>query len=746
MGNQVNHSYEFPPYKVDVTRRILLHDGKPVPLTPRAFKVLLTLVENNGRVVEKDELINLIWPGMFVEEGNLAVHIYTLRKVLGTTPDGRQYIETLPKRGYKFSTEVKETAGDEANLVLSPDTSTVMEFEGRDLDKTEKLIDSNMSPVSVSEASDRKIRGRWTNAFRGRATAILIILIMAAGMVAGFYLFRLAGRPSRFPSPEMRISKVTSIGTVRCGAVSPDGKYVAYVADGSLWIKHLPTESTTQINKGADIPYYELQFSPDGNYLYYRAEESIGLQMPLYRIAVLGGVSQKIIEDTSSRIAFSPDGRRLAFVRSLPDKEETALIIANADGSGQRTLSIRKGAEVFLGDAARYSAGPAWSPDGRAIACFTRTRTGWLRKNLVEIQVEDGAEKIITSGEWGWIDSLQWLSDGSGIVLIASDSRSGFNSQQVWHISYPEGEVQRITNDLNSYDEISLTRDSETLACLQKNVFSSIWVVSDGGPGQVRQIVSGTFGWAKLSWTPDGRIVYQLDAGDNSDIWIVDADGGNQKQLTNDPARDGYPAVTPDGRYIVFNSRRSGSAQIWRMNLDGGNPIQLTSKGENFDPQCSPDNRWVIYTSSPSSKLTLWRVPIDGGDPVQITDKPSLNPAISPDGKFIACAYAEDNKGVQYKTVIIPFEGGPPVKTFDSAAAIRWTRDGRALTLLPRDFASTIRIQPIDGTPARELINVGSEGIWAFDWSPDGKRLAFAQARITSDVVFISDFRSRLTK
>src|SRR5258706_12426437 len=109
--------YEFGPFHVDTVKRFLLREGEVVPLTPKAFDLLLALVENRERVLEKSELMERLWPDSFVEETNLTQNISTLRKALGESPQQHQYLVTVPGRGYRFVADVVSTADNEINLL-----------------------------------------------------------------------------------------------------------------------------------------------------------------------------------------------------------------------------------------------------------------------------------------------------------------------------------------------------------------------------------------------------------------------------------------------------------------------------------------------------------------------------------------------------------------------------------------------------------------------------------------------------
>src|SRR5262245_38158887 len=114
-----NHgAYEFGPFRLDPVNRVLLRDGRPVALTPKMFEILLLLLERRGQVVEKEEIMRAIWPDVFVEEGNLTVNISGLRKALGVVPGGRDYIETVQRRGYRFEAPVER---EKTNLTHRPE-------------------------------------------------------------------------------------------------------------------------------------------------------------------------------------------------------------------------------------------------------------------------------------------------------------------------------------------------------------------------------------------------------------------------------------------------------------------------------------------------------------------------------------------------------------------------------------------------------------------------------------------------
>ena len=483
----------------------------------------------------------------------------------------------------------------------------------------------------------------------------------------------------------------------------------------------------------------ELRGKPDGNFLYYASGGASTRNRVLYKMPVLGGASRKVVEDVSSPISFSPDGKQIAFVRN--GDEESALMIANADGTEERKIAIRKPPEGgTFGNL--FEGGTAWSPDGErivSIAVSTENDRGFM--NVVEVPVEGGRERPLTSQKWNEIQRLAWLADGSGLLMTAAEQPSDLRSKQIWHLAYPSGEARKITNDLKEYLNMSLNADSSVLVTLQSDRDANIWVAPNGDASRAIQLTSVSSrmdGAVGIAWTPDGKIVYHSLAGGKGSIWIMEADGKNRRQLSTGDTVDFFPSVSADGRHVVFNSERTGRRAIWRMDMDGSNPKQLTDRGGY--PQATAE--WVVYQQG---RLGLWKVPIDGGESVQISDKNLRRCAVSPDGKLLACSL--ETPGSPAKLAVVSLEGGAPLKVFDAQPSphmpphIRWTPDGRAVSYVAhQNGISDIWSQPIDGGAPRKLTDFKAKHIFTFDWSRDNK-LVISHGSSTSDVVLIRNVK-----
>ncbi len=579
---------------------------------------------------------------------------------------------------------------------------------------------------------------------------VMILAAVAAVSFGGVQLYRSylqSEQPKQWSAPlqTMKISRLTNSGKASQAVISPDGRYVVHVSsqDGQqhLRVRQVNTHSDVQIVPPSDVQYTGLTFSRDGDFIFYVVSDKNNPQPVLYQVPVLGGTARKLISNVGSAVTFSPDGKRLAFIRQFIEQGEEGLMVANADGTGEHRIAVRKFPNFFKS--------VSWSPDGQTIACGAGSHVPIYNSYVVEVPADGGPEKAISSQGWTYIGQVEWLHDGSGLIVAASEQASAsFDSSQIWFLSRQDGEVRRITNDLNNYSGASLTADSSRLVTVQSETFSNIWLIPNGDYNRSAPVTQGVGkrdGKDGAVWTPDGRIVYVSKASGNNDIWIMNADGTGQSQLTSGAGVNTNPSVSPDGRFIVFTSTRDGAAHIWRMDIDGAHAKQLTSgSGENH-AQLSPNGKWVVYTLF-AGKPTLWRVSVEGGAPSPLSDRTLSAPALSPDGTMIAAVYRDEHTNSRARIAVMPFEGGEISKTFDvphtAWGNLRWTPDGNALTYIATvGGVSNIWSQPVPGGAPKQLTEFKADQIFWFSWSGDGKQIVSSRGAETNDVVLVSNFR-----
>jgi Tol biopolymer transport system component/DNA-binding winged helix-turn-helix (wHTH) protein len=761
MNTPTEGHYEFGPFRIDAIKRLLLRESELVPLTPKAFDLLLALVENRGRVIEKDELMNKVWAGTVVEESNIAHHISALRKALDDNHGKRRYIVTVPGRGYSFVADMRPMEVEGADLLVAKRTSSRIVIEevvnGEDWPRRvleQEAPDKESLLISTPPGAEPLARSFVIKTVsHKRSAAILLGVVTIGALVSIFVLSRFADRGGQQSKQavafqKMEITKLTHTGNAAGPAISPDGKYVAYVLVEAgrlgIWLRHLDTGSARQILPPVEVRHLgALAFSRDGSHIYFVKSEGFTRLNVLYRMPVLGGVPTKLIPDLDA-LALSPDGARLAFVRNSRNLGESALMIANADGTQEYKLATRRWSDPYVG--------LTWSPDGKAIACSVGSTEGSGRRMYpVDVRVEDGTQKEITAQRWQFLQTVVWLSDGSGLIVTGRDK--GTMTGWLWHISYPGGEVRRLTDDTDTYTGLSMTPDSKALVTSRLDLRTNIWTAPIGNgasslASHAKQITTGASNNLVYRWLPNGRILFTSSANSllGQDIWEMNADGTNQTQLTTTDV-NAYPSTSPDGRYIIFSSDRTGRLNLWKIESDGSNPKQLThGSGEDF-PDCSPDGKWVVYTSVDDE--TLWKMSLEGSEPQQLTGSYWKRPVISPDGKWIAAFNQGPEPDAQYRIGVIPFEGGAPLRMFDIPPDIhpyqrmQWTPDGRALTYPgKRDGICNLWSQPIDGGEPMQLTGFKSnDQIFSFDWSADGNQLVFSRGDWTFDIVLIRNIQ-----
>ena len=581
--------------------------------------------------------------------------------------------------------------------------------------------------------------------FQNKLVIVGAAVVAVVMIVAAVYQFILKKEPATrqtFSLQSMKITRLTSDGKARSAAVSPDGRYVMYSLEESgkqsLWVRQVATNSIVQIIPSSDVSFAGLTFSRDGNYIYYvMFQRSTGLSA-VYQVPVLGGTARKILERVENPITLSPDNDQFAFTRYYPSTGEFALMVAKTDGSEEKKLATHKADLWFAGK-------PAWSPNGKVIACPLGSYEGGYHHSVVTVELDGGVERRFTRKRWDWVSQVEWLPDGSGLLVRAQDR--GSLMPQIWQLSYPDGEPSRTTNDLLDYQSLSVTHDAQTLCVVQGDYRGNIWILPQGSAARAQQVTNGRGeGIMGIAWTPDGRIVYRSSMGGSNDLWVMDRDGKNQRQLTTDAAMDYAPAVSPDGKFILFHTDRSGIPNIWRIELDGSKPRQLTSGGDNYNPSISPDSKWFVFDSWAKGPNLIMKQSTEGGESVQLSESNGYFPVISPDGRLVAYI-CFDEQTRKERLEVISAEGGKPIKTFElpptrTGLPIRWSRDGLSLQYMANTRGvSNIWSQPLDGGPPKQITDFKSDYLNGFDWSLDGKFLAVARYSVSSDVLLMSNAR-----
>ncbi|HET6647359.1 MAG TPA: protein kinase, partial [Pyrinomonadaceae bacterium] len=415
-----------------------------------------------------------------------------VRKALRKDPDERYQL-------------AKELALDLKNLRRELELNNEIEISRQPASPSQKISGMGLSPGSsrsTSYTAESNVRKTNSTAeylvaeIKSHPKALVFVLgvialVALAVVLSVAYLLTAKQAPSSNvfnSSRNMKIARLTSSGTADKAAISPDGKYLVHVASEtgqqSLRVRQVNTHSDVQIVPPSDVQYAGLTFSRDGDFIYYVATEKNSSTSNLFQIPVLGGNQRRVLSNVGSAVTFSPDGQQVAFIRNFPDAGEDALMIGSAHGGGERKLAVRKLPNFF-----RHV---AWSPDGKTIACSAGSFVPSYATYVVEVALESGKEKQIGTQSWMSMGQLAWIDDGNAIILAASEQDSGnSDAQQIWYLSYPEGEARRVTNDLNNYTGISLTSDSNRLVTVQSETSSNVWILPSGDTNRSTSITTG---------------------------------------------------------------------------------------------------------------------------------------------------------------------------------------------------------------------------------------------------------------
>lgn len=739
MNGEPEQFFSFAEFELDAAHRRLARDGKALTLHAKAFDLLVFLVENAGRVVSRDEILETVWNGQFVEESNLTVQISALRKILRDPKNAPRFLVTVPGKGYKFIAEVQE--GEEI-IIEKHRLSSILIEERRVEEKSLKTSKTAISP--------------FLHLF---SLKILFVALTLAAFAGGaIWLYGLSGRDGSrqnfVSSPVERHLKTrvfnTEGGVAWRVSISRDGKWIAYVQRAkrlySLHLGELETNRSLQIIAPLDRFYEYLTFAPDGKNIYFTVRDDNHPRWMLMRIPVFGGAAQEIAPDVHSAVTFSPDGGRIAFLREYETEDKNTLVVADAEtGKNETLLVTREGAEKFGAN------GVAWSPDGKTIVVGAGKKRG---RNYELLAINSGNGEIEKIGERDWNRELNlvWLKDGSGLLVINQKETGNYESLQTWHVAYPSGEARQITTESIRYSHFSLSvSDDDKLALLAVRNYPQIWQAQDGDNNKRRKIFDGARnrqeGKGGLAVASDGRIFYTARTGEDKTVWEMNLNGENHRQITpaQTDAEDYQVNVTADNRYLVFGSNRSGKGEIWRANTDGSNLTQLTEGGGSFQPTLSPDGKWVIYTSSKDGKTTLRRISVEGGASSRLTTDETSWAAVSPDGRFIACAYGKSLDAFDRRIAIYPFDGGAALKIFKVARfgqlenRLRWSPDGTGV--IYKDRLLGLWRQDLNREKP-ELINGFDEvKFYYFAFFPGTRDLLYSGGNETREIIIAENFR-----
>jgi Tol biopolymer transport system component/DNA-binding winged helix-turn-helix (wHTH) protein len=616
----------FGAFELDMRTGELRKSGLRVGLQDQPLQVLTLLLERRGELVTREELRQRLWPAdTFVDfEQGLNAAVKRLRVVLGDSAEVPRFIETLPRRGYRWA--------------LVADTAAPI---------------ASAEPGVESAPIRRPFRAWW--------------LVLAAGLVALAAAAILSRRTSPRPSPTAttRVAPLAKLsGQVLDYALSPDARSVAYGSQSeggrALYVKDVGSGREMRIADGlAGIA--SPAWSPDGREIAFlrRARGSEGRE-EIVVVPAGGGAERGLgtVMGSNTGLDWSPGGRLLAFVDKVAEKGPDAIHLLDLETGERRRLTTPVGtASPDLGDSE-----PSFSPDGGTVAFIRRGGGAPTATDLYVHDVDSSDSRPVTSG-YGARD-VAWSPDGRALVFLGGRPQAG----TLWVVAASGGKVRRVHGGVEDVGAVSLARGARALSFEHRLVDTNVWrgrgpaavghepprivpgsprqesqpdyspdgtrlafAASRGGGMGVRMCgVDGTGcvdfdpkdSLARPAWSPDGRSLAAVGWQEQDkplDIYRLEVESRFVRRLTTDNAVDSMPSWSRDGRWLYFASDRSGRFEIWRMPSAGGDARQLTHGG-GITAYESADGRWLYFMNA-GDFGTVWRMAADGGEPTLVLDQ-----------------------------------------------------------------------------------------------------------------------------
>ncbi len=755
MTNEFNSLVGFDNFTVDTKKKIVWCEEEPLKLPLKAVEVLCVLIENTGKVLSKEDLLNAVWQDSFVEEGVLPQNIYRLRKIFKKYGSENNFIETIPSRGYRFTAELSEIIEEEISIERSTfEKKFVAERITPDEDFSHVETDGQIS----AETYDRQATIQpQTSLFNKKNLAYLGLILLSFSVIGAGVWFWKSPNSNRknfsLIKDNLEIERLTESGTAYFPAVSRDNQHLAYIRNENnkyaLILQHLPTKSETVVIEPQEFRIRSLNFSADGNYLFYVTREPNSRESTIHQIPIYGGTRRSLVTNVRDLFTLSPDGKQFAYYRLNSEKRRTDLLVSDIDGSNEKLVASRKYPNYYK----VWDVYPAWSPDGKRLVTSAyispnkdKTKNSHF---LLEYDIETGEEKVLRSEEWKIPYQAFYLKDGSGLIVLATDK---FH-KQLWHISYPDSKVSRITNDTNNYEYFKLSDDTNSIITTIETQFSNLYTISLENKDEVKQITkqnSAIYGHKGLDWTQDGKeLVFVKSEGSlDGDLWKINLETLETKQITFDKEfLNRFPNTTPDGKSVIFASTREGNSQIWQIDLDGQNLKQITNRGIGANnPELSKDGKTLFYTTPAVGASKFWKVSMAGGKYERILGVTGGQNRVSPSdqSKVISYHFDRSEKENPWKYMLLSHESQDKLQKLNFDAenhSYEWSKDSKGVYFpFKSENQNNLWFLSITDNKAEQFTNFTTQKITNLSISPDGETVAVSRGDSRSNILRISGF------
>jgi Tol biopolymer transport system component/DNA-binding winged helix-turn-helix (wHTH) protein len=684
-------AYEFGDVTVRPGDFQVSRGGLPLSLEPKSFRVLVHLIENRGRTVSKDDLIQAVWNGTFVTDNALTRVIAQLRRELGDDAKQPRYIETVPTIGYRFVAELKKPAQPAARLKFRPG-------------------------VAIG------------------ATALVLTILM----VLLFTKAAPRGDAPAVPATHLRSIRqfTVSPGVDQHPTFSPDGSSIAFSSDRTgrfeIYVQPL-ANGAREIQITSDGQQnLDPAWSPDGQYIAYYSHSKRGI----FIVPALGGIARRLT-NFGVQPVWSPDGSTIAF-RSGP-----LLTLVPIDLSPPSITTIwvvpSKGGtprELTPHDRDARDSFPSWSPDGQSIVF---SRLSGSDPGLWSVSVTDGAlKRVANSPETAWYPTYD--RDGTSIFFAARSAGAGFS---IWNLKVADGANPQevLTAGLALPRDLSIDRKGRSISYSLGTMSSSLYSL-DLMKGESKALVDDrSFRNTLPMFSPAGdRVAYLVQRlGQPGNIWIMNPDGSNPTRLTQNDRAEWMAGWLDGGRRIGFGSMDNKTNTLWAASLADGSISRLSALPGRTWVLLSPEGREIVFHSSNNDSLNIAKMDLSTMKTTQLTfDKEAMSfPSWSRDGQWIAF---ETWRGEDSFLTVMDRQGGHMTQLTHEPGhswAYSWSPDGHRIAFAGlRDGAWNLFTISVDGTSQQKLTSHTSLASFVRypTWSPKGNQIIYEFAETKANI------------
>jgi Tol biopolymer transport system component/DNA-binding winged helix-turn-helix (wHTH) protein len=684
----------FGVFQVDLQAGELRKAGMKQKLTGQPFQVLAILLEHPGDVVTREDLQKRLWPDTFVDvDRSLNTAINKIREALGDSAENPRFVETLPRRGYRF---IGETNGHRR--------------------RTERIVVRSHRLKTVG----------W-------------IVAGAVCVIAAVLFYR--GLLDVKKSEAMRSIPLTSYpGLELCPTFSPDGSQIAFAWNGGsdpaaktfdLYVKVVDSENLLRLTHHPS-EFVCPAWSPDGTQIAFH--RLAGADSGLYVVPALGGPermlkSTHIPFDISVPISWSPDGKWIAYVESLPPVADQRVFLFSLD-----TLQSM---QIPHAPRCLHEGLPAFSHSGEnlAYACMHGSRAN----AIYSVATSGGSPKLIVEYP-DFTGGISWTTDDDRIVF----SQEAPNVDELYEVVVASGSLHKLTlaHDA-SWPAISPKGEMLAYSVSSDNI--NIWRRDLAHPeAPAVKLISSTREQGSAQYSPDGKhIAFHSTREGANDVWISDADGGNLVRVSKFDDVGGSPRWSPDGSKIVFDLRRTDHGEVYIVNFTDLVPRKLnTDKSNIYLPSWSHDGQWIYFTSQETTGPRIYRCPATGGKASALSTAAAERAEESFDGKtlyFISRAVKAPLQSISFErpgTESI-VDGLPPVWLHSL-----WTTAPGGIYFVPADSRRSLRYFDFATKRIRPIFEIQKDFNHGLSISPDGRWILYSQLdEVNSDIMLVQHFR-----